>query len=100
MALVVSLLCVMLLGVFHGFLVTKVKLQPFIVTLCGLLIYRSAARFIADDQSRGRGITDYGILEKISTGSFIKIPWFHFKDVEGNQPLEIPTQFILLIIIS
>src|SRR5215204_2480372 len=28
------------LGALHGFLITRVGLQPFIVTLCGLLFYR------------------------------------------------------------
>ena len=99
LALVGSLFCVMLLGVFHGFLVTKVKLQPFIVTLCGLLIYRSLARFIADDQSRGRGVTDYGVLEKMSAGSYIKIPGFHIGSFHMGA-LEIPNQFLLLLVIS
>src|SRR5437879_1725561 len=27
------------LGAIHGFLVTRMRLQPFVVTLCGLLIY-------------------------------------------------------------
>src|SRR5256714_11701109 len=35
------------LGLLHGFLITKVRMQPFIVTLCGLLFYRGLARFIA-----------------------------------------------------
>src|SRR5213593_264141 len=30
----------MALGALHGFLITKVNIQPFIVTLCGLLFYR------------------------------------------------------------
>src|SRR5436305_7385177 len=29
-----------LLGAFHGLLITRLGLQPFIVTLCGLLLYR------------------------------------------------------------
>ena len=33
------------LGLINGFLITKVKIQPFIVTLCGLLFYRGLARF-------------------------------------------------------
>ena len=37
------------LGWLHGFLVARVRIQPFIVTLCGLLFYRGLARFIADD---------------------------------------------------
>ena len=36
-------------GLIHGFLVTKLGLQPFVVTLCGLLIYRGIARYYTDD---------------------------------------------------
>jgi ribose transport system permease protein len=32
------------IGLFHGFLVTRLRLQPFIVTLCGLFIYRGLAQ--------------------------------------------------------
>src|SRR6476620_3164917 len=35
------------LGAIHGLLVARLRLQPFIVTLCGLLLYRGAARYIA-----------------------------------------------------
>ena len=31
-------------GLIHGILITKVKLQPFVVTLCGLLLYRGITR--------------------------------------------------------
>lgn len=31
-------------GLIHGLLVTKVRLQPFVVTLCGLFIYRAKPR--------------------------------------------------------
>ena len=34
----------LVLGLIHGLLITKLKMQPFVVTLCGLLIYRGAAR--------------------------------------------------------
>ncbi|TIR06408.1 MAG: ABC transporter permease, partial [Mesorhizobium sp.] len=34
-----------IIGLAHGWLITRLKLQPFVVTLCGLLIYRGAARF-------------------------------------------------------
>ncbi len=33
-----------LIGLFHGLLVTRLRLQPFIVTLCGLFIYRGLAQ--------------------------------------------------------
>ena len=41
------------LGAAHGLLVARLRLQPFIVTLCGLLLYRGAARYIADDSTKG-----------------------------------------------
>ncbi|HEX4589697.1 MAG TPA: ABC transporter permease [Gemmataceae bacterium] len=36
-----------LIGLFHGLLVTRLRLQPFLVTLCGLFIYRGLARTIS-----------------------------------------------------
>lgn len=41
------------IGLLHGYLITKMKLQPFIVTLCGLLFYRGLSRGILKDQSQG-----------------------------------------------
>lgn len=35
-----------LIGLAHGLLVTKLRLQPFIVTLCGLFIYRGLAQWV------------------------------------------------------
>ena len=45
----------MLIGLAHGLLITKLKLQPFIVTLCGLLVYRGIARFYTQDATVGFG---------------------------------------------
>src|SRR5881394_2932554 len=43
------------LGLGHGLLITRLRLQPFIVTLCGLLLYRGLARYIAADTTKGFG---------------------------------------------
>ena len=43
------------LGAAHGVLIARLGLQPFIVTLCGLLLYRGAARYIAGDSTKGFG---------------------------------------------
>jgi ribose transport system permease protein len=43
----------MVMGFVHGTLVTRLKLQPFVVTLCGLLIYRGIARFYTRDATAG-----------------------------------------------
>src|SRR5436190_845896 len=34
------------IGLINGLLVTRLKLQPFLVTLCGLFVYRGIARFL------------------------------------------------------
>ncbi|NNC89874.1 MAG: ABC transporter permease [Akkermansiaceae bacterium] len=45
----------LLIGLFHGIMVTKLKIQPFLVTLCGLFIYRGLARAAGNDQTQGFG---------------------------------------------
>lgn len=76
----------MLLGWAHGWLVTRMNMQPFIVTLCGLLIYRGLARFIADDSTKGfSGAEDIGALRFIASGQLFGI---------------IPMPFVILIIVT
>ncbi|MEM6674077.1 MAG: ABC transporter permease [Planctomycetota bacterium] len=55
------------LGVVHGLLITRLGLQPFVVTLCGLLVYRGLARYLVDDQTMGFG-TDHDGLRSLATG--------------------------------
>ena len=43
------------IGLWHGFLVTRLRIQPFVVTLCGLFFYRGVARLAAGDKSQGFG---------------------------------------------
>src|SRR5918911_1013368 len=64
-----------LLGLLHGLLITRLRIQPFIVTLCGLLFYRGLARFIANDETKGFG-TGQGFewLTTPATGSLFGIP--------------------------
>jgi ribose transport system permease protein len=65
----------MLLGVAHGLLVTRARLQPFIVTLCGLLIYRGIARFIAHDSTKGfSGAVGIEPLRSLASGKFFGVP--------------------------
>ena len=52
-ALLLMLALGMVIGLAHGLLITRLHLQPFIVTLCGLLIYRGAARFYTADGTAG-----------------------------------------------
>lgn len=58
-----------LMGMVHGLLITRLQLQPFVVTLCGLLIYRGIARFYTADATAG---FPFGVrfedLEWLTTG--------------------------------
>ncbi|MGE0758969.1 MAG: hypothetical protein AB7O38_18265 [Pirellulaceae bacterium] len=63
------LLVSVLMGVTHGLLITRMKLQPFVVTLCGLLIYRGIARWMTGDDPQGFGTTYDGSLRLLATGA-------------------------------
>ncbi len=73
------------LGILHGVLITRVNIQPFIVTLCGLLFYRGLARFLANDETKGFSASEnFETLKSLVTGTFFGIP----------------APFILLVIIA
>jgi len=73
------------LGALHGLLITKVRVQPFIVTLCGLLFYRGLARFISNDETKGFGAgAGFETLRDVATGSLFGVP----------------TPFVILLIVS
>ena len=75
----------MLLGAIHGALITRMRIQPFIITLCGLLLYRGLARYIADDNTKG-----FGSAEGFET----------LRDLTKGKMFGLPMPFVLLIIIS
>jgi ribose transport system permease protein len=62
------------IGLIHGLLITRLRLQPFIVTLCGLLLYRGIARYVAQDTTRGFGSQGFDWLRRFTTGSLASIP--------------------------
>ncbi|HEY2961731.1 MAG TPA: ABC transporter permease [Pyrinomonadaceae bacterium] len=75
----------MALSLGHGLLITRLNMQPFIVTLCGLLFYRGLARFITKDETKG-----FGTVEGLDFLRFL---------ANGN-PFGIPMPFVLLLIIA
>ena len=63
------------MGAVHGFLVTRMRLQPFVVTLCGLLIYRGIARYYTDDATAGFAFgVNFPTLEWLTTGRTYGVP--------------------------
>ena len=59
----------------HGLLITRMRLQPFVVTLCGLLIYRGVARFYTADATAGFAFgQNFPTLEWLTTGRTLRRP--------------------------
>jgi ribose transport system permease protein len=74
-ALALMLALAVLLGLTHGLLITKFKLPPFIVTLCGLLIYRGVARFYTRDATAGFAFgQNFPKLEFMTAGRSFGVP--------------------------
>jgi ribose transport system permease protein len=74
------------LGSVHGLLITKMRLQPFVVTLCGLLIYRGIARWYTQDATAGFGFGEsFPTLEWLTTGRLLGV---------------IPNSMIALVVIA
>lgn len=76
-----------LIGLFHGLLITKMRLQPFVVTLCSLLFLRGIGRYATADQSVGFG-SGYETLGLLANGSITL----------GGFALPVP--FVSLVIVA
>ncbi|WEK52063.1 MAG: ABC transporter permease [Candidatus Kaistia colombiensis] len=85
LAVVITLGIGVVIGIAHGTLVTRFKMQPFVVTLCGLLIYRGVARFYTADGTAGFA---FGV-------SFPTLEWLTAGRVYG-----IPNSFICMVVVA
>src|SRR5262245_9539227 len=74
------------IGLAHGLLVTKMRLQPFIVTLCGLLIYRGISRWITGDNTQGFAENFPG-LRSLAVGT-VSVP--------GIDEFQVPIPFFVM----
>jgi len=81
------------IGLCHGLLITKLRLQPFVVTLCGLLFYRGFGRWLTSDGTQGFG-RNYDGLRQLAIG---KIPLGHLP-VLGKFSLPVP--FLILMVLA
>jgi ribose transport system permease protein len=64
-----------LMGAVHGLLITRMRLPPFVVTLCGLLIYRGIARYYTEDATAGFPFgVNFPTLEWLTTGRSFGVP--------------------------
>jgi len=91
----------MLMGAVHGALVAKVGMQPFVVTLCALLIYRGLARYYTEDATVGFGFgASFPTLEWLTAGrSELFAPIARLFGHEGPT-IAVPHTLIALAIVT
>ena len=79
LAILVTLALGALMGLAHGVLITRLKMQPFVVTLCGLLIYRGLARGYTGEATAGFPFgASYPELEWLTLGRSFGVPHAFF----------------------
>ncbi|MBK6939117.1 MAG: ABC transporter permease [Planctomycetes bacterium] len=79
------------IGLLHGVLITRLRLQPFLVTLCGLLVCRGLARYVTGDATIGFREED-APLRSIATATPFSV------DVPGlGAPVAVPIAFLWLV---
>ena len=99
MAIVLTIAMSGLIGLVHGLLITKAKLQPFVVTLCGLLIFRSLGRWLTDNQSLGPVPLEDDIGYK-NVDFINQLDFFFSGKIAITDSFNLPTPFIFLVVIG
>lgn len=89
------------IGLWQGFFVTKVRLQPFVVTLCGLLIFRGVTRGFTGDQKQGLG-SGFDGLKWLAGGEIPLNPhfWFHPGEYSAAEMFGLPVPCVILLIVA
>lgn len=82
------LACAPLIGLVQGLLITKLRLQPFLVTLCGLLICRGLARWATWRQGTSR---------TVGLGDLDLADWWNLKFLVLGDVAGLPVILFLLL---
>ena len=94
------------IGLIHGLLITWGRLQPFVVTLCGLLIYRGIARVLTGDNQIGLlgALSDF---KATFTGSVFQVPVPLVARISGASPawseiawIDFPVSGLILMLVA
>jgi ribose transport system permease protein len=79
-------------GLANGLLITRLKLQPFLVTLCGMFIIRGAARMLGGTVSQAEALRKHpefaGAIDNLL---------YAFVGKDANGSLVFPAMFVLLL---
>ncbi len=94
------------IGLIHGLLITWGRLQPFVVTLCGLLIYRGVARVLTGDNQIGLlgALSDF---KSTFTGSVWQVPVPLVSRISGASTswseiawIDFPVSGLILVLVA
>ena len=93
MSVPLAIVCVLgiaiAIGAAHGLLITKLDLPPFLVTLCGLLIYRGISRWLVRDQAPGFGNEYENNLSWVASGK-----------ISLWEGFAIPNAFLIMLVVA
>ncbi|MEM9017536.1 MAG: ABC transporter permease, partial [Verrucomicrobiota bacterium] len=84
LALPLAIVVCFVIGLSHGLLITKLRLQPFVVTLCGLLLYRGITRGLTNDQTAG------------FQGEFKTLRWLANGEIPITESFGLPVPCLIL----
>lgn len=82
-------------GLANGLLITKLKLQPFLVTLCGMFIIRGAARMLGGTVGRAESLRLHPEF-----GGAIDTLRYYLIGKDATNELVFPAQFVLLLLFA
>ncbi|MFL5340856.1 MAG: ABC transporter permease [Gemmataceae bacterium] len=107
-AMLVVILTGGLIGALNGFLVTKVRVQAFVVTLCGMFIYRGLTKWMTGDQVQGLS----GQMQHVPAWDAWTRALYSSRDVwgllkpvnyllahAGIEPIAIPVSLVLFLVV-
>lgn len=97
-ALLLTLAAGAAIGLWHGLLVTRLRLQAFLVTLCGLFVFRGLARQLTTSPV---GIQKVKTLHPEFAGSLESLQfWFSGLDAGRNNEEVFPSQLAVLLVLA
>lgn len=84
-----------LVGLANGLLITRLKLQPFLVTLCGMFVYRGAARLLDRKASRADALEVHPeFTDAIQNLRYVLI------GKDSSSELIFPAEFFVLLVLA
>ncbi|MFH2115733.1 MAG: ABC transporter permease, partial [Spirochaetota bacterium] len=93
------LLLAAMIGIIHGIFIAILRIQPFVVTLCGLFVFRGLVRYAMGDITLGYGSRFTG-LKLLSSGRFPELLFPQGTVPEWISRWSLPMPFLILLVVG